>query len=105
MCRLFTGYYNNPVRLSGGLIWIQYLSFLNYSFAAIARNEIEPLKFFCKPEQLIGGVCPITSGTQALEHFGLIEMEIWQCELVLIGFIFFFRIVGYLFVLKNKQGT
>ena len=105
MCRLYSGYYNHPVALPGGLIWIQYLSFLNYSFAGLAINEIKPLEFFCTDEQLIGGVCEIETGKEALDHFQMIDLDVYQCQLVLIGMILFFRCLAYFFVLKNKRGA
>jgi ABC-type multidrug transport system permease subunit len=102
MARLFGGFFSQPVALPGGLIWIQYLSFLTYVFTGVAKNEIKPLRFFCTSTQLVNGICPITSGEQALEQFNLMDIEIYQCELVLLSMIIAYRLVAYVFVLRNK---
>jgi ATP-binding cassette subfamily G (WHITE) protein 2 len=100
--RLFGGFFSQPVKLPGGLIWIQYLSFITYVFTGVAKNEIEPLRFFCTEAQLVGGNCPTTTGEAAITKFNLMDIDIYQCELVLLGMILAFRIVAYVFVLRNK---
>ena len=103
MWRLFSSFFSQPVPLPDWLIWIQYLGFITYTFTGLARNEIEPLEFFCLPTQLVNGVCPTTSGKIAIEKFHLMEVDVYQCQLILIGMILFYRVFAYFFVLKNKK--
>lgn len=101
--RLFGGFFSQPTALPGYLFWIQCLSFITYVFTGIARNEIYDLDFHCTKEQYIGRICPVTTGEEAVERFNLIDIEVYQCELVLIGMIIFYRTIAYFCVLKNKH--
>ena len=102
--RLFGAFFSTPVKLPGWLIWIQALSFITYMYTGMSRNELFGLKFYCKPEQLIGGVCPITTGKLAVEKRNLWELDPYQCELILIAMIIVYRIMAYIAVRKNKNG-
>ena len=104
--RIFGSYFNTPVPLPNWLIWIQALSFYTYCFQGLAHNEFGGLKFYCLPEQLVGPekICPTTTGAVAIEKFNMWDLDAWQCELILIGWLLFYRVLAYLFLLKNKRG-
>ena len=52
----------------------------------------------CTPAEAAkaGGTCPVASGEQTVRALGLDTISISGCALVLLGYIAFCRVVGYL---------
>ena len=100
--RLFGAFFNSPVPLPNWLIWIQGFSFVTFTFTGIARNELTGREFYCLPTQLVGGVCPTTTGEVAMEKFHLWDLDPYQCELILLGMIIIYRVLAYFCVRYNK---
>jgi hypothetical protein len=53
------------------------------------------LKLHCDPDELVDGVCPQTTGEQAIEKQGYDFISIWGCALVLIAMIIFLRALSF----------
>jgi len=101
---LFGGYFLNGVNIPNYFIWIEYLSFLKYSFSALMQNEFDGLTFTCTQSQLVRGsngeaLCPLTTGSQVLILYGMEnDIGIWPNVFVLLALIVGFRTLGYVFL-------
>jgi len=90
---------------------IQYLSYIFYTYCALAINEFEGVEFHCDQSELKGSppnqICPITNGDQYLSDYSFDKFEIYQCALALIGLYIAFRVLAYLalWLLARKKGT
>lgn len=99
LARLFGGFFLPPANLPGYFTWLDALSYVKYTYTGISLNELQGLQLSCTPAELArapGGVCPITSGQQTISLLGLDYMSKTGCALVLLGFIVFCRVIGYL---------
>jgi len=91
-------FFLSPANLPAYFSWIDALSFIKYTYIGISLNELTGLKLTCTPAELAvaaGGVCPITSGEQVIQTLGMEKYHMWECALVLLAMILFFRIVAY----------
>jgi len=101
--RLFGAFFVPPSLLPGYFAWIDAVSFVKYSFLALAQNELEGLQLDCvgEPPAIDPATnatipCPIDYGTQLLEERDMRRIPIWGCALILAGMILGMRIIGYL---------
>ncbi len=69
---------------------------MKYAYVGISLNELRGLELHCEPDELKGGVCPLTSGEQVIDNLGLDFISIWGCALVLIAMIIFYRFIAYI---------
>lgn len=106
---LLGGFYINNQSISPVFIWIEYISFIKYSFSAFMDNEFEGLIFTCQEDEIIFNAsgqpsCPIRVGSQVLRNLD-IEGSILQNIGVLFLLMITFRILAYLFIriLKPRQ--
>lgn len=91
---LFAGFFVNLDDIPVFLRWISYVSFVRYGFQALSINEYTGLSLTCSSEELRmapGGVCPITTGQQALTAFEMNKFDIWICAVILLALCLFFR--------------
>jgi len=94
-------------------IWIEYISFLKYSFRAVVLNEFTNLTFTCTAKEEIltptGKRCPIADGQQVIDQFGFDSTTLTQDALILLGLWAFFRLVNYILISwranTNKQDS
>jgi ABC-type multidrug transport system ATPase subunit/ABC-type multidrug transport system permease subunit len=106
---IFSGFYISANTVPPWFVWIEYVTFLKYSFAALAENEMEGAEFYCTDQELQdrGGVCVLTTGEAVLDFFGLDQIPIYANILVLIGFMLFFHTLAVILLVvsarKQKQ--
>lgn len=59
-----------------------YLSFFRYAYQGVACNDLEGMTIRCSPNELVGGICPITSGDVYLSNSLKFDCSIkWGCIL------------------------
>eukprot|EP00123_Amoebidium_parasiticum_P015471 comp22988_c0_seq1/m.36596 comp22988_c0_seq1/g.36596 ORF comp22988_c0_seq1/g.36596 comp22988_c0_seq1/m.36596 type:complete len:647 (-) comp22988_c0_seq1:242-2182(-) len=68
---LFGGFYLNSDDIWVGFKWIEYISFITYTFRALVINEFEGLTFTCEP-----GRC-LSTGDQVLDMLGMAGKSKW----------------------------
>ena len=64
---IFTGFFIQKNNLIGFWLWAYYLSFMRYAFELILIDQFDGLEIYCTKDQLVGDLCPITSGNQYLD--------------------------------------
>jgi len=74
---IFSGFYSNSARVPVWLSWLEVLSFIRYGYRAAARDEFTGLKLYCKPSELVGGICPYTTGEEYLAFRDLDKVPIY----------------------------
>jgi ATP-binding cassette subfamily G (WHITE) protein 2 len=94
--RLFGGLFLQPNLLPKKFVWIDALSFVKYTYVAIALNELTGLDLHCDTSELKSGKCPITNGDQIIKSKGYDEYTIGECCGALIAIFFGTRIIAYL---------
>ncbi len=78
-----------PMVLVGGLflnvsdipvyfIWLQWVSVYFYAFVVAVINQFEGQTFYCDSSELVGGVCPITTGSEVIDNRGFGSYSIWM---------------------------
>jgi len=89
---LFAGFYINPDTISAVFVWLKWISYIQYSYRAIMKNQFEGLVFNpCTP----GQQC-FRTGEQVIDFFGLQDLDIATCLIVLAGMSIFLRFVAFL---------
>merc|ERR1712137_1367000 len=109
---LFAGFYVHPDNIPVWVDWVKYISLFFYAYMAVMRNQFEDLDMYCKSDQFLtqtaSGVCPdgeavtvtertcpITNGDTIVNNVGADLLEIWQYQLILLGFVIFVRLLIY----------
>jgi len=95
---LFSGFYVNSQNVRVYFIWVEYISFVKYSFRCVMANEFRGLHFYCDPTESAasGGVCQFETGEEYL-HFRLLDdMPTWGDIGVLCGMIIGFNFFAFL---------
>lgn len=82
--------------------YVTYLSFTRWTYDALLQNEFTGLEFTCDSNELVGGICPITTGEQVIEQSEITKLEYYQNFLILFACILFFKLLLY-FVLKYSR--
>jgi ABC-type multidrug transport system permease subunit len=88
---IFGGQFVNADSTPIFLRWIRWVSLINYSYSALAQNELNNVQFDC------GGVPTCTAdGKQVLAMFDLDDVPLWYCVLInaLMGVAYL--IIGYI---------
>jgi len=95
---LFSGFYMNSNSTPVYFKWLEWLSFVKYTYRALSNNEFHGVSFYCTAEELASsnGICPYTTGDQWLSFRGLNDFPMWGDALCLIGFILFFHFAAFL---------
>jgi ABC-type multidrug transport system permease subunit len=97
IARLYCTFYMSPALMNSypQWQWITNFSYLKYSFIGLALNQLTDQEFYCKPDELVQGVCLITNGNQVIaeNEYDMYEEDgqIWQVILLIICA----RIAGY----------
>ena len=98
IARLYCNFYMSPALMNEypQWQWITNFSYLKYPYIGLVLNQLSDQKFYCTPEQLVNGICPITNGNQviALNEYDTYDKndQFWQYVL----FIIVARFAGYL---------
>jgi len=114
---LYSGFLIQRGEQPGYLVWLFWINPMFYAFNAIAINEFFPLTFECSADDLVpptilptfnatfeeGGfegnqVCPLTTGTQALESRSFLSgaNDRWYMLIGLFGWVVFWNFALYL---------
>jgi len=105
---MFSGFFLNPESTPVYLQWIEWISPMKYSFAALALNEFSGLKLHCEPDQLrtissngTGApavqICPISSGEAYLDNLNIQSfLTIANCQLLLFAMAVAFTVLAYI---------
>jgi len=106
---LLAGFYVHPDNLPTWIGWAQYGSLFYYAYKAIILNQFNDLDFYCKDDQYVTlsatatcsngdevtvseTTCPITDGRDIVEDVDADEFDIWQYQLLMLGFIVLVRL-------------
>lgn len=100
--RLFGGFFLAPSRLPAYFSWLDALSYVKYSFVGTALNELSGLQLTCTDADRASLSC-IEQGDILIKERGFDYISIGGCIGVLLGYIFFCRLIAFLGVrfLKN----
>jgi len=107
---IFSGFYLNKDNTPVYFIWVQYISFIKWSFQAIVLNEFTDVPFHCKGTEfrtLPNGVqyCPFTNGTQWLDFNHMRDFPIWGDILILIEFIILFHLTAFVMLRRAAHSS
>jgi len=102
---LFCGFLVNLDNIGPWLSWIKYISFIKYAMQAAVLSIFQKITFTCKPNQLVGpqGICPITSGQTVLNNLDYNDLSWGDAMLVLLLWFVFFRVIGYVILLRKAK--
>ncbi|KAJ3095315.1 hypothetical protein HDU97_007044 [Phlyctochytrium planicorne] len=95
LARLFGGFFLSPANLPKYFSFLDAISYVKYSYVGIALNELTGLELTCTQQQLVNGVCPITSGQQTVASLGLNSFSMGGCAAFLVGYIVVCRFIAY----------
>lgn len=96
---VFGGNFVNIETLPSYLVWIYWISPIHYSYQALMINEFSGLSFSCGDV----GVGCIESGDAVLQRYGMSNLGLWTCILVLAGLTIFCYVVGGLVLGFNTK--
>eukprot|EP00742_Colponemidia_sp_Colp-10_P015669 GILJ01017902.1.p1 GENE.GILJ01017902.1~~GILJ01017902.1.p1 ORF type:complete len:745 (-),score=102.47 GILJ01017902.1:134-2368(-) len=92
---LFAGFFVPLAIIPPELAWIQWISFLRYSFELALGYVFVGQTYTCLPDEFIGGICPFTTGEQYLASFGITSINYARCYGLLVAMMVAFRIGTY----------
>ncbi|KCV68663.1 hypothetical protein H696_04954 [Fonticula alba] len=109
---VFGGFFAQADRMLVWLNWIQYISPHKWTFQALMINEFRGRLLTCAPNEFIqtpsGPVCPITTGEQFIESFGMkpttrvMWKSLWMLAILFISL----RLIAWFFlVLRTRRLT
>jgi ABC-2 type transporter len=95
---LFSGLLINLDSITVVLRWIQWISFITYSYKALGQNEFDAaIKFTCS-----GGERCFDDGLEVVQQFSLNNPSLWAAVAANVGFIVFYVILGMLIFHKTS---
>mmetsp|Transcript_5117 Transcript_5117/g.15304 ORF Transcript_5117/g.15304 Transcript_5117/m.15304 type:complete len:565 (-) Transcript_5117:114-1808(-) len=102
---MVAGYYVDTENLPVWVRWMQYVSYVVYSFSAVLVNEVDGAEYPCsepptefRPEGPMPSPCVIT-GDDVLRTYDIQSgLGVWGNFGVMVGFILFFRALAYFFL-------
>ena len=114
---LFAGFYVNTQNIPSFVEWMKYISIFYYTFSGAVVTEFGNLTFYCKNDQYIVSsisgtcsngevvtvtteVCPITTGQQVIDSFGVPDLTQYQYQLILLSFVIVLR--GSIYFLLHR---
>eukprot|EP00188_Purpureofilum_apyrenoidigerum_P006014 Plantae.Rhodophyta-Purpureofilum_apyrenoidigerum.ctg8588.p1 GENE.Plantae.Rhodophyta-Purpureofilum_apyrenoidigerum.ctg8588~~Plantae.Rhodophyta-Purpureofilum_apyrenoidigerum.ctg8588.p1 ORF type:complete len:677 (-),score=140.60 Plantae.Rhodophyta-Purpureofilum_apyrenoidigerum.ctg8588:728-2758(-) len=111
---MVAGFYVDTENLPVWIRWLQYVSYVVYSFSAVLVNEVAGVEYPCsepptefRPTNPMPSPCVI-AGEDVLRTYDIrSDIGIWGNFGVMVGFIFFFRALAYFFlrVFHRKHKT
>lgn len=94
---IFGGNFVNPSSIPGYLVWIFWISPIQYIYKALMQNEFYGSTFTCDSAAM---GC-ITNGEQIIERYDLANPSKWVCFLVVLGMTLFYLLLGFVGVKVN----
>lgn len=88
---IFSGGFLNPLTLPGYLIWLYWLSPIQYAYKALAQNEFIGSTFTSGQ-----GEITFKTGEEVLYFYYLYYPGMWTCILIFIGMLIFVQLTGLL---------
>jgi len=95
---LFGGFYLRNQSVWIGFVWLQYLSFIKYIYAALVVNEFQDTTWSCDTSYQC-----LDTGEKVLDSLGMDGMSIWQELGKLIALGVGFRVIAYLALLLLRK--
>merc|ERR1712232_504729 len=92
---LLCGIFLNSESTPPYFIWLHYISPFKYGFEILATTEFSGLVFECTQEELVGGVCPITTGAQVLESLGIADVNLTVNWIILAIMVVVAQFIGF----------
>jgi len=86
---LFGGFFLNTANVWVGFVWIEYISFIGYTFKALAVNEYAGMTFTC--DNSSSGLCE-TTGEQVLQNLNFGGSNKWED----LGLLFCIAVVAHI---------
>jgi ABC-type multidrug transport system ATPase subunit len=85
---IFSGFYLNSDRTPVYFIWVEYISFVKYTYSGLMKNELIGKDYYCTEAQLIANnnACPYSSGDEYLKFRALDVIPLWLDAVILAGF-------------------
>eukprot|EP00762_Andalucia_godoyi_P008328 ANDGO_07356.mRNA.1 Protein white len=91
---IFGGLFVNLDDIPPWFVWLKYFSFVMYAFDGSFRAEMSDMTFHCNPGQYVKGVCPVTTGSQAVARLKF-EFDSTQSVGILVGLVVGFRLLAF----------
>jgi hypothetical protein len=90
---LFGGFFINVNQIPIWLSWIRHVSFIKYGFSAAMHIEFRD-RVLDASGCVNQTFCP-ADGNAALEFYKLMDLELWESILILIGYSVIMRLIAY----------
>ncbi|KAJ3064487.1 hypothetical protein HDU98_012104 [Podochytrium sp. JEL0797] len=101
---IFAGLLLNLTQVTWVLRWLQYLSFMHYTYAALVQNELNNFEFSCNPAT---SICPpgnvLLQGSAVVASYGLNVPSIWACVGITASLAVVLFVVGLLFFQRMSR--
>lgn len=101
---LFAGFFVNMENVTPVLAWLQYLSFFKYGLEVFSVNEFQDLVLVCRDDELVGPICPITSGDQVIASMGYDPDAVWTDLGILAGMCLAAHVLAFCFLFMQTRG-
>jgi len=96
---LFGGLFLNTANIPVYFVWLEYLSIIKYTYHVLLINvwyDFGPIG--CSAADAAASLCKFTDGRQVLGYVDVRESTYWPYIGALVGMLFFFRFIGYVFL-------
>ncbi len=107
LSRLFSGFYTYPNATAAGWKWVNYLSYLYYSYMALVQNELSGLKLDCSLGALRMNdpeCAEAFDPSSYVRGAGFDELTVGECVGCLFAYTAICHAIGYFAVRKLKRG-
>merc|ERR1711916_414267 len=101
---LFAGFFVNAGSIPAWWIWLYWISFFRYTYPGMMNNEFRGSVFSCanQTNPLVPAI-PLQvcqNGTEILNQYAVPTDPdwVWQCILILLAWLLFYRILSFLFI-------
>eukprot|EP00742_Colponemidia_sp_Colp-10_P007918 GILJ01008543.1.p1 GENE.GILJ01008543.1~~GILJ01008543.1.p1 ORF type:complete len:684 (-),score=90.50 GILJ01008543.1:485-2536(-) len=92
---LFSGFFVPLEVIPGVLRWLQWVSFLRYSFELALGYVFEGQTYTCAPQEFVGTECPIETGEEFLAASGIDNVNYALDYSILVAIMVGFRVATY----------
>eukprot|EP01091_Cochliopodium_minus_P001749 TRINITY_DN1168_c0_g1_i1.p1 TRINITY_DN1168_c0_g1~~TRINITY_DN1168_c0_g1_i1.p1 ORF type:complete len:650 (-),score=150.98 TRINITY_DN1168_c0_g1_i1:60-2009(-) len=82
---LLGGFFVKSSSIPVYLIWIKFMSPIKYAYEILAINEFSGATFTCQLSELVGSICPITTGSVAIKTYLESGASIWRSYVILVA--------------------
>lgn len=107
---IFSGFYLNKENTPKYFIWVQYISFIKWTFQAIMLNEFTDVPFHCAGSEFRNTTanvtyCPFTNGTQWLDYNHMRDFPIFGDILIVLEFIVLFHLTAFVLLRRAAHSN